>query len=105
MKTVYKYGLALKDEQILQIPLVEAPLPFDESIISRNLLHVDTQHGEPQLWAMVDTDNPLMDCTICIRGTGHSCVGLDPSNYIGTVKIGGDMLIFHVFITKVEVSK
>lgn len=103
MRTIYKYELALKDEQVLQIPLVEAPLPFDESVISRNLFHVDTQRGVPQLWAMVDTHGPIANCTVCIRGTGHNCVGLEPNNYIGTIKLGEDALIFHVFIKKVEV--
>lgn len=59
-------------------------------------LSVQTQHGEPFLWAMVDPSAVLVFRKFVFVGTGQDL----PSNvgeFIDTLQMAGGGLIFHVF--------
>jgi hypothetical protein len=87
MMTIYKYPLR-PDLQTLRLPA------------DAEILCVQMQRGEPQVWVKLDTDKPLVTRTLCVYGTGHEMKGLD-SHYIGTFQLMGGELIFHVFEEKI----
>lgn len=85
MTTVYKYPLAVTDEQTVEMP-------------AGVILTVQVQHGTPCLWAAVDPSSPMTKRVIRIAGTGHL---IDDSiathRYIGTFQLAGGALVFHAF--------
>ena len=84
MKTIWKYQLELKDDQLIEIP------------VSSEFLSVGLQAGVLCLWVLVNPTYPLIGKTILIRGTGHDLeVCFSKSDFIGTVQQGP--LVWHVF--------
>jgi len=83
MKTIWKYALLVADRQELQMPT------------GANFLAVQVQREEICLWALVDTDNPLVGRRIHTYGTGQGLGEL--GTYIGTYQLRGGGLVFHVF--------
>jgi hypothetical protein len=83
MKTIYKYSLALNDWVSIYMPQGAKPL------------HVEMQNGTPQLWAQVDTEEPLVSHSFRIAGTGHK-LG-EVGQHIGSFMLNGGALVFHVF--------
>ncbi len=84
MLTVHKYALPVADQFILDIPK------------GAELLHVDVQHGEPHLWAKVDTSKRLEPRSFLLAGTGHPLPEI-PSRFVGTVLLHGGVVVFHLF--------
>jgi hypothetical protein len=84
MLTIHKFTLALDDVQVVRLPR------FSQS------LSVQMQHNEPQLWALVNNEEPAADYTVLCYGTGHEVAPL-PNGYefLGTVQFG--RLVFHYF--------
>jgi hypothetical protein len=58
-------------------------------------LTVQMQRGQPQLWALVDTDAPRTDYLFRIAGSGHPID--EVVQYIGTFQMASGDLVFHVF--------
>jgi len=94
MRTIWKYDLAPRDEQVLEIPK------------DAEILCVKTQRGNIRLWAMVDPEKPVEPVTIVCRGTGHDIDDSLKFQYIDTVlvhqclgggKILPDAFVFHFF--------
>jgi hypothetical protein len=83
MRTIYKYPLLILDEQEIEMPM------------GAGLMTVQMQHGQPCLWAIVDTLNPPEKRKVLIRGTGHTAEGL--GRYISTFQMKGGELVFHAF--------
>jgi hypothetical protein len=84
-RTIWKYPLELKDEQILQLP-------------SRSkILTVQIQNGKLQLWALVNPELPKKQKYIYIYGTGHKISNANQLEYISTIQIKDGSLIFHIF--------
>ena len=84
MKTIYKYFLQQVTTQLIKLP-------------SRaEILCVQVQHESPQLWASVDTDNPMITKEIGIFGTGEE-VNTHGFIYIDTFQLMAGRLVFHVF--------
>jgi hypothetical protein len=83
MKTIYKYPILVVDEQTVIMPF------------GAEILTVQMQNGQPCLWALVDTSNPINQRHIQVRGTGHDCS--DAGRYIGTFQMENGELVFHVF--------
>ena len=86
MKTIWKYNLDTTDEQEIEAPDNAVPLC------------VQTQHGEPCLWMLVDLNVPARKYGVRIFGTGHPVyVEDDYWKYVGTYQYRGN-LVFHVFV-------
>lgn len=85
MKTIYKYKLQTTDEQQILMPE------------GAEILTVQLQDGEPQLWALVETELPKTKRYIEIFGTGNPITGIGPHKYIATYQLRGGALVFHVF--------
>ena len=82
MKTIWKW--TLQRETTIDMPL------------GAKLLTVQEQHGEPQLWALVDPDAKTYQRTFRVYGTGHGLPD-DPGEYVGTFQMHCGTLVFHVF--------
>jgi len=82
MKTIYKYELAMKDEQVLS-------LPADAKVLS-----VQAQGVQVFAWVSLDTKKPERDRKIYIAGTGNpiDCEGLQ---HLATVQVGP--MVWHFF--------
>lgn len=62
------------------------------------LLTIQLQHGEKQLWALVDPNQKeLEDRHFLIFGTGHEIKLLNNIKYIATVQEMGGGLVWHIF--------
>jgi hypothetical protein len=87
MKTIWKWTLKPETTIVKDMPH------------GAQLLAVQEQHGEPQLWALVDTDETTTyPRTFRVYGTGHNMPD-QPGKYVGTFQVQGGDLVFHVFET------
>jgi hypothetical protein len=83
---IFKYPLKVVDEQVLSLPL------------GAKILCVQSQLGEPKLWALVDPDAPQENRVIRTHGTGHPVADTNHNLfYLGTYQLQGGHVIFHVF--------
>ncbi len=64
-----------------------------------DILCVQTQHGYPYVWAIVDDEAPKGMRRFVVVGTGWDLpADIGRSDYIGTYQDGG--FVWHVFATK-----
>jgi hypothetical protein len=63
-----------------------------------NVLTVQMQGDQPQLWALVDPAQPKTWRTFEIHGAGHS-LPENPGEYVATFQMDGGELVLHVFET------
>ena len=88
MRTIYKYPLPFEPDFTIDLP------------VGATLLHIDAQDqsqpGQLSLWAMVDTDQPIVKKRFAIIGTGHEIPpGIHALNHFATVLVGN--FVWHVF--------
>jgi hypothetical protein len=88
MKSVWKFPVAITDEQTIQLPRGSEPLT------------VQLQGGEPFLWARVDPSAEMAAFAVRLTGTGHPLED-DVGKYAGTFQMHGGDLVFHVFLRPV----
>lgn len=85
MNTVFKYSLMVCDTQNIQLP------------VGSEILHVQEQHGQWQLWALVDPHCGVFEMrNIRIAGTGHP-ITQPIKRFINTFTMEGGALVFHAF--------
>lgn len=82
-EAIWKYELETTDHQTLKMPA------------GAQILTIQTQRGNPCLWAVVTVENEIVDRKITIRGTGH--IMAMEGDYLGTYQSYGGDLVFHVF--------
>ena len=75
MKTIYKYNLAPLQTTVLNMPQ------------GSNVVAFDIQGDSFCIWAIVNTDNPIVERTFTIVGTGWELKGNEC--YIGMVQQNG----------------
>jgi len=84
---IWKWTLTIDDKQILTVPQ------------GAEFLTVQTQNGDPQIWALCDETAPKVMRSIAIYGTGHP-IPKNPGQYIATFQLVNLGLVFHVFEIK-----
>ena len=86
---VFKYQIPLDDLFALDLP------------VKARVLTVQEQHGEPQMWVLVDEDSTKETRNFRLAGTGHN-IDDNPEalDYIGTFQLGGGSFIGHLFEIK-----
>ena len=84
MRTIFKYTLDADRT-------VEVAMPIGSKII-----HVHGQNDEVCIWAVVDPDATMEVRKFSVYGTGHP-MNEEPEQYVGSVHIHGDELVFHIF--------
>lgn len=94
MKTIWKFKVEPSEDFMLDMPK------------GAEILSVQTQFGEAQMWAVVDPEAPKEKRRFCVHGTGHKMCD-DIVRFIGTFQPSGPMmnfargtLIFHLFERK-----
>lgn len=85
MTTIYKYPVPIQDCFTLDLPE------------GAKALSVQTQNGEPQIWATVNPAAPKQARKFRVLGTGHPFPDVDACKYVGTFQIHGGSLAFHLF--------
>ena len=83
-KTIWKFPLKTTDEQVVEMPS------------GAEILSVQTQYGEPCVWAMVDPTHKRVAKVFHIFGTGHRIPEAN-RKFIGTYQLEGGALVFHLF--------
>lgn len=84
MNTIWKYPVPINDYFELEMPQ------------GAEILTVQMQYNEPQLWALVDKMAPRETRSFRLAGTGHPID--DPRlDYIGTVQMMEGQLVWHIF--------
>jgi hypothetical protein len=67
-------------------------MPADAQVLT-----VQMQGGQPQLWARVDPAKPKEWRTFDVYGTGHSMPDDPRMRYVATFQMDGGALVWHVF--------
>ena len=89
MNSVFKYTIPVEDCFSLDLPK------------GAKILTVQEQHGEPQLWALVNKNKPNEKRNFRLAGTGHPIKeSPETMDYIGTFQLAGGGFIGHVFEIK-----
>jgi hypothetical protein len=87
-KRIYKYTLETTDKQVISLPT------------GAEILTVQAQNDEPQLWALVDPNEKYTEERyIEIYGTGHPVycdMGVE-RRYLAAYQLSDGALVFHVF--------
>ncbi|MDD5487265.1 MAG: hypothetical protein PHW65_06910 [Dehalococcoidales bacterium] len=87
MKKIYKYTLQIEDKQTLKLPE------------GSKILSVAEQNNSIVLYALVNTATENAEhVSVIIHGTGHQANDVDGCTFLGTVKLYGGDLMFHVFV-------
>jgi hypothetical protein len=84
MKRIFKYPIPIADEFILPLTL------FAE------ILTVQMQKSEPQMWVLIDPDEPKYERKFHLYGTGMTITN-DSHVYLGSFQMLGGDLIYHLF--------
>lgn len=84
MKSIWKFPLGQSTHPILTMPE------------GAEILSVQAQRDEPQLWALVDPDAPKVKRQFHVYGTGWD-VEQENLRFISTVQMHRGTFIFHVF--------
>jgi hypothetical protein len=84
-KTIHKYNVTMEDTFELKLPR------------GAQILTVQEQYGEPQLWAVVDTSAPKEPRRFRLVGTGHPIDEKLNLSYVGTFQLDHGEFIGHLF--------
>jgi hypothetical protein len=82
---IWKWTLVTTDRQALQMPK------------GAQILSVQVQGENAQLWALCDENAPRETRQFAIHGTGNPMPDGDPGSYVGTYQLYEGKLVFHVF--------
>jgi hypothetical protein len=86
MLTVFKYPFAMDDAFEIKMPH------------GAEILCVQVQHGQPCMWAKVETAHEEKPRHFRLAGTGHPLGdGAASMAYIDTFQLHGGSLVFHLF--------
>lgn len=84
MRTIHKFPVASG--------LFHLPLPKGAKILT-----VQAQRGQPQMWALLDTDNDPERRSFVTFPTGGEMPTDTHLDYIGTFQLADGNLVFHLF--------
>jgi hypothetical protein len=82
---IWKFQVPIADEFTISMPA------------GARLLDVQTQAGEPQIWAICNPAATPVSRSFSLRGTGHDANGAEGAHYVGTFQLQGGALVFHLF--------
>jgi hypothetical protein len=83
MKRVFKYPVEVTDVFSMLMPE------------GAEVLTVQVQHGQPQIWALVDDAKPPEQRVFMISGTGHPMT--NSRRYVGSFQMAEGRLMWHLF--------
>jgi hypothetical protein len=84
MKTIFKYPITITRFQSVEMPDGAKPI------------HVGlSPDGTPCIWAEVNTENPIINHSVNVVGTGHDITNLTFKRHVGTFLQGP--FVWHVY--------
>lgn len=83
-KTIWKFTFEPRDD-------IEIEMPKEAEVLA-----VQTQHGQPCIWALVNSKAEKETRRFRMAGTGHP-INDKLGKYIGTFQMMSGQLIFHLF--------
>jgi hypothetical protein len=86
MNTIYKYPISTA----AAFTIIDVPK-------GAVFIHVAEQFGTICLWAMVDSEAPLIKRQIRVIGTGLPADDVKIDNYIGSILVLKGTYVFHIF--------
>jgi len=87
VKKIYKYELALKDSQQIEMP------------VGAKILYTAVQNDQICLWALVQPENPTQEREVRIFGSGHDVPdAITERHYYGTILMQNGQFVWHIFI-------
>ena len=88
MRTIWKFPFEIK-----------SPVEISMPEFSRILQHVEVQDSQPYLWAIVDTEQPVVSVYFHLMGAGHALPNsLSKQSHIATFQSGRD--VWHLFLAE-----
>ena len=86
MLSIFKYPIPMDDYCSLDLPK------------GAKILTVQEQHGEPQIWALVDPEKQTEIRNFRLAGTGHPIKEKEEDlSHIETFQMMNGTLVFHLF--------
>ena len=86
MKTIWKFPIAITDDQFIEMPK------------TASILTCQMQFGCPVVWALVETDSEMTKRNLVVLGTGNPCPDdVEELAYVSTIQQHGGSLVWHVF--------
>ena len=85
MKSIFKYPIPITDVFTLELPKKAKILTFQ------------TQHEQPCIWALVDSNAEKETRHFKLYGTGHPVESIYSLKYIGTTQMADGGLVWHLF--------
>jgi hypothetical protein len=85
MKTIYKYPIEVIGRQAILLPKYAEVL----------CVQIDNKNGDPHIWCLVETENPLELVEFIIFGTGQEITNKEAMRYIGTFQ--QSVFVWHLF--------
>lgn len=85
MKTIHKYKIEIVTEQVIELPWFH------------RILCIKLQNGTPYIWVEVDDDTHKTKVKFHLFGTGHVMPDTSSMNYIGTILLDEDRLVYHLY--------
>ena len=82
---IWKWTLDTVEEQSLRLPQ------------NAQILTIQLQNDKPQLWALVDTESPIVIRDFLTYYSGSAMPDGDFGQYVGTYQLDNGFLVFHVF--------
>ncbi len=85
-RSVWKFPFHTTDNVVIEMPK------------GAQVLSIQTQHGKPCMWALVDPEAPKVNRLFRVFGTGHPIPFFEENlSYDGTYQEQGGDLVWHVF--------
>ena len=98
MKSIWKYTFEITDDFTIEIPSGAKFLHVDIQQLPYPLGSDSKIREAPCIWVLVDPEAQPMKYSFKLFGTGHPFPDDDSKlYYIGTFKMAGDLLVFHLF--------
>lgn len=93
MRTIHQFPIRIGGPNTIEMPAGAEPLSVQ---LQATPWGNDCRSGMLQLWALVDTDRPMVPVDIEAYGTGHE-IPDNPGRHLGTVQTHGGRYVCHVF--------
>lgn len=84
-RSVWKFPIVIDAHQVVTMPRFA------------KILYVAYQGPTLCIWALVDPDALPVKRRILVAGTGHARDDLAHADYVGTILLNQDSLVFHIF--------
>jgi len=94
-REIWKYHITLDDPARLELP--DGAEVRIEMPVGAEVLCVQTQRGQPTIWAMVNPEEGRTGFHFRVIATGQAFNADRLGRYIGTYQLSNGLLVYHLF--------